>query len=96
MSAKVELNYLSTDILSIYLLTYLSFLGLFPSIWKFPGEGVELELQLLACTTARAMPDPVPVCDLHHSSQQHQILNLLGGAGDQTSVLMDTSQAHYP
>ena len=34
-------------------------------------------LQLLAYTTATAMQDLSCVCDLHHSSWQHQILNPL-------------------
>ena len=32
---------------------------------------------------------------LHHSSLQHQVLNPLSRARDQTRVLMDTSQVHY-
>ena len=38
---------------------------------------VELELQLQGYATAKAtaMPDLSYVCDLHHSSWQHQILN---------------------
>ena len=32
------------------------------------------------------------ICNLHHSSQQHQILNPLSKATDQTCILMDTSQ----
>ena len=35
--------------------------------------------------------DPSHVCNLHHSSQQHQILNTLSKARDQTCVLMDAS-----
>ena len=71
------------------------FLG--PRLWhmEVPRLGVELELQLLAYTTATAMPEPSCVCDLHHSSGQHQILNPLNQAGDRTCVLMDTSQVLY-
>ena len=47
-----------------------------------PRLGVELELHLLAYTTARAVPDPSHVCDLHHSSRQHWILNPLSEAKD--------------
>ena len=54
--------------------------------------GVESELQLLAYTTATAMWDLSSICDLHHSSGQRQIINLLSKARDQTLVLMDTSQ----
>ena len=49
---------------------------------EVPRLGVESELQLLACTTAAATQDPSQVCNLHHSSQQHQILNLLSEAWD--------------
>ena len=37
-----------------------------------------------ADTTATTTPDPSHVCDLHRSSQQHQILNPLREARDQT------------
>ena len=36
------------------------------------------------------------VCNLHHSSQQHQILNPLNKARDQTHILKDTSLVHNP
>ena len=42
-----------------------------------PRLGVESELQLPAYTTATATLDPSLVCNLHHSSRQHQILNPL-------------------
>ena len=51
---------------------------------EVPELGVESELQLLAYTTATATQD------LHHSLQQHQVLNLLSKAGDQTCILRDT------
>ena len=35
------------------------------------------------------------MCDLHHSSWQHQILNPLREARDRTRILIDTSQVHY-
>ena len=72
----------------------LFFLGLHLLHMEFPRLGVELELQLLAYTTATATPDPSHVCDLHRRSQQCQILNPLSGARDQTLVFMDTSQVH--
>ena len=56
---------------------------------------MEVELQLLAYTTATAMRDLSRVCDLHYSSQQHWILNLLSKARDGTCVLMDPNQVCY-
>ena len=41
---------------------------------------------------AVVMPDPSHICDLHHSSQQRQILNPLSEARDQTRSLMVPSQ----
>ena len=58
---------------------------------EVPRLGVKLELQLLAYATATAMPDLSHAGDLHHSSRQRQILNLLSGAGDRTYILKNTS-----
>ena len=56
-----------------------------------PRLGVQLELYLLAYTTATATADPSRVCNLHYSSWQLHILNPLSEARDQTCILMDTS-----
>ena len=55
--------------------------------------GVESGLLLPGYTTATAtaIPDPSHICDLHHSSGQHQILNSLSEARDQTHILIDAS-----
>ena len=53
--------------------------------------GVELELQLPAYATATATRDLSRVCNLHHSSWQHRILDSLSEARDWTVILMDTS-----
>ena len=58
---------------------------------EVPRLEVELELQLSAYTTATATGDPSHVCDLHHSSQQCQILNPLGEARDRNLILMELS-----
>ena len=60
------------------------FVSLGPRLWRMeiPELGVESELQLLAYITATAKADLSWICDLHHSSQQCQILNLLSEAKD--------------
>ena len=58
---------------------------------EVPRQGIESELQLPVYTTARATRDVSHVFDLHHSSKQCQILNLLSEARDQTHSLMDSS-----
>ena len=70
-------------------------LGLHLRHMEVPRLGIELELQLLASATATTMQDPNCVCNLHHSSQQHQILNPLSEAWDRTHILMYTSQVCY-
>ena len=51
---------------------------------EVPRLGVESELKLLAYATATAMQDPSHICNLYHSSRQHQILNPLSEARDKT------------
>ena len=62
---------------------------------EVPRLGVKSELQLPAYTTATAMRDPSLICDLHHSSLQHQIFNPLGEARDRIHILMDISQVYF-
>ena len=52
---------------------------------EVPGPGVKSELWLLAFTTTKATSDQSHIYDLHHSSQQCQILNPLSEARDQTT-----------
>ena len=91
--------------LSLYLWTtalmnksafYIVFLGLHPWQVKVPRLGVELEVQLLVYTTATATVDPSSVCDLHHSSWQPGILNLLSKARNWTLIFKDTSRVLNP
>ena len=60
-----------------------------------PRLGVESELQLPTCTTATAVQDLSCVCDLHHSSQQCQILNPLNKARNRTYNVMVPSQIRF-
>ena len=73
------------------------FLGPHPEHMEVPRLGVKLELQLQlpAYTTETATPDLSHVCELHHSSWQHRILNPPREARDRIHVLMGTSQVHY-
>ena len=61
---------------------------------KVPRLEVQSELQPLAynIATATAISDPSHICDLHHSSWQHGILNPLSEERDRTCDLMDASQ----
>ena len=81
--------------LSFFLLFCFCFLEPHPRHMEIPRLGVQLELQLPAYTTATATRDPSHVWDLHHSSQQCQILNPLSEAREQTCNLVDTSWVHY-
>ena len=58
---------------------------------EVPRLRVKLELHLPATVTATAMGNPRCICNLHHSSEQHQIPNPLSKARDWTCILMDTS-----
>ena len=66
-----------------------------PQHMEIPRLGLKMELQLLVYATATAMQDLSCICNLHHRPWQHQILNPLRGARDQTHIFMDTSQVHY-
>ena len=69
--------------LSFYFISFhVSFLALYLRHMDVPRLEVKSELQLPAYTTTTATPDPSHICDLHHSSWQHQILNPLSKARD--------------
>ena len=77
---------------AIFLFFIFFFLGSHLLHVEVPRLGVKSELQLQVYTTATATPDPSCICNLHHSLQQHWILNPLSKARDGTHILMDTSQ----
>ena len=79
----------------LFVCLFVFFVGLHLRHMDVPRLGVESELWLQACTTATATPDPSHIWDLHHTSQQCQILNPLIKARDRTCVLMDTSQIRF-
>ena len=62
---------------------------------EVPRLGVESKLQVMAYATATATQDTSHVYKLYHSSQHHQILNMLREAGDQTCIHTGTSQVRY-
>ena len=76
----------------LYLFIFCLFQGCTCSIWRFSGQGSNQ-----SCShqpIPQPLPDPSRVCDLHHSSQQHQILNPLSEARDQTRNLIVPSPIH--
>ena len=81
----------------LFFLLFFLFWFLRPHLWhmKFPRWGTKLELQLPVYTTATSMWDLCRVFDLHHSSWQCWIPDLLSEARARTCVLMDTSQIHF-
>ena len=62
---------------------------------EVPRLEVKLELQLPAYATATATQDSSHICDLHHSSRQHQIPNPLSEARDWTYNLMVPSRIRF-
>ena len=62
---------------------------------ELPRLGVSSEPQPPAYTTATATWDPSPICVLHHSSRQRQILNPLNEARDRSRILLDTSRIRF-
>ena len=75
----------------VFIFIFIVFLG--PHLWhmEVSRQGVELKLQLSACTTATAVWDLSRVCDLPHGSWECRILNPRSGARDPACILMDSS-----
>ena len=82
------------DFLNLFIIIFFVFLGPFVQHMEVPRLGAKSELPAYA--TATAMSDPSCVCDLHHSSRWHQILNPLNEARDRTRILVDTSRVPNP
>ena len=89
----IFLNILQCTVTSCLVLLFVLFCLLGLHLWhmEVPMLGVESEpqLQLPAYTTATATWDLSRVCDIHHSSRQHWILNPLSEGRDRTCLLMD-------
>ena len=94
--AKVECRLLLSTLEFNHLFKFSFFFFLEPHLWhlEVPRLGIYSELQLPACATDTW--DLNRICDLHHSSQQCQILNRLNKARDQTHSLMVPSQIRFP
>ena len=94
---KCVLYYLTVILICVFWFFFPFFVFLGPYLWhmEVPRLGVQLELQLLAYTTAKATQNPSHIWNLHHSSRQRHILNPLCEARDQTHILMNTSQVRY-
>ena len=74
------------------------FFGLLAISWAAPAayRGSQARGPIGAVAAGHShVGDPSHVCNLHHSSQQHQILNPLSEARNQTCILMDASQIHF-
>ena len=63
---------------------------------EVPRRGMESEPQLPAYDSATATWDPSHICSQHQGLRQCWILNPLSEAGDQTHILIDTSQVLNP
>ena len=93
MNVEAEIDYVIEGKKPNIYFVFCLFLGLYLRHMEVPRLEVESELQPLAYATGTW--DPSCICDLHYSSQQHQILNPPSQARDRTCILMDTSQIHF-
>ena len=90
---EVCINSKSKVYLFIYL--FLLFIGLHLWHMEVPRLGVKSEPQLTACVTATATQDLSFLCNLHHGSWQHWILNPLSKTRGWPHVFMGTSRVRY-
>ena len=90
LSAQLYVNFNSVIFYFYFLILFFClFLG--PQPVAFGGSQARGLIRAVAAT-ATATWDPTCICDPHHCSQQHQILNPLSEARDQTCNLMVPSQ----
>ena len=82
-------------ILFLFFYSFICFLGPHLRHIEVPRLGVKSEQQLPAYATDTATQDLSHICDLHHSSQQRQILNPLCKARDRTCNLMVPSRIRF-
>ena len=92
---RFQLNNQQYQPIFVCLFVFCCILGPHPRHMEASRLGVQLELQPLAYARASATPDPSSICDLHHSSQQCQILNPLSEARDLTHNLMVCSWIRF-
>ena len=92
---KSRYSFFESCLLIFNPLFYFYFLGLHLLHMEVTRLGVELELQQPAYATAPATLDLSCVYNLHHSSQQHRILNPLIRARDRTHNLMVPTQIRF-
>ena len=71
----------------VWILTWAFFPMATPAAYEGSQARSIIRVTVETYTTATATPDPSHICDLHHSLQQHQILNWLSQASDQTHFL---------
>jgi len=86
---------LSKHIPNPFTFFFFSFLGPRLRHMEISRLGVQLELQLPAYATATATRDLSHVCNPHHSSRQHQILNPPSKARGRTHNLTVPSWIHF-
>ena len=65
-----------------------------PQPWQMEVRRLGAESELQPPNYAIAMPELSHICDLHCSCWQHQILNPLSEARDQTHIFRDTSRVN--
>ena len=88
-------NVLAAALLIFFFFGFVLFFCVFrPAPAAYGGSQARGPIRATAASLHRRS-DPSHVCDLHHSSWQHRILDPRSEARDGTCVLMDGSQVHF-